>query len=101
VKRVQLSLLLISYIVKLYLNEDNLLFDYKIRDLLKTNFDKMYQVWVAKVQNHFKFSPKNMNLLFKELDKGKKIDLINIVDYNQLVSDFFKQDGENLYKSSL
>lgn len=65
VKKMQLSLLLIAYIVKIYLNEDSSLYDFKIRDLVKNNFDKMYQEWVQKVQNHFKFSPKNMNKLFK------------------------------------
>ena len=39
----QLSLLLIAYIVKIYLNEDSSLYDFKIRDLIKNNFDKMYQ----------------------------------------------------------
>ena len=29
------------------------------------NFEKMYQVWVQKVQNNFKFNPKNMNKLFR------------------------------------
>lgn len=43
VKKMQLSLLLIAYIVKIYLNEDSTLYDFKIRDLIKTNFDKMYQ----------------------------------------------------------
>ena len=39
----QLSLLLIAYIVKIYLNEESSVFDFKIRDLVKGNFDKMYQ----------------------------------------------------------
>ena len=65
VKKLQLSLLLIAYIVKIYLNEESALYDFKIRDLVKSNFDKMYQEWVIKVQNHFKFSPKHMNKLFK------------------------------------
>lgn len=64
-RRVQLSLLLIAYIVKIYLNEENSLVDFKIRDITKGNFDKMYQNWVQKVQNHFKFNPKNMNRLFR------------------------------------
>jgi hypothetical protein len=61
----QFSLLLISYIVKIYLNEESQLYDFKIRDLVRSNFDKMYQEWVQKVQNNFKFSPKHMNRLFK------------------------------------
>lgn len=82
-------MLLIAYIVKIYLNEDSSLYDFKIRDLVKSNFEKMYQEWVQKVQNHFKFSPKNMNKLFKELDKGKmKVDE-KIVDYNSLVGELF------------
>ncbi len=50
----------------------------------------MYQEWVQKVQNHFKFSPKNMNRLFKELDKAKNSVKEDIVDYSQLVSELFK-----------
>ena len=87
----QLSLLLIAYIVKIYLNDDGSMYDYKIRDLIRKNFDNMYQEWVQKVQNNFKFSPKHMNKLFKELDKGKvpsKGD--NIIDYNNLVAELFK-----------
>lgn len=63
-RRVQLSLLLIAYIVKIYLNEENSLIDFRIRDITKINFDRMYQNWVQKVQSHFKFNPKNMNRLF-------------------------------------
>ena len=33
----------------------------------------MYQTWVQKVQNNFKFNPKNMNKLFKDFDNNKKI----------------------------
>ena len=43
VKKMQLSLLLIAYIVKIYLNEQSSLYDYKIRELAKSNFQKMYQ----------------------------------------------------------
>jgi len=60
-----LGLILIAYIVKIYLNEDTSSFDFKIRDIIRVNFDKMYQVWVQKVQNNFKFNPKNMNKLSK------------------------------------
>ncbi len=91
----QLSLLLIAYIVKIYLNEESSLYDYKIRDLVRSNFEKMYQEWVQKVQNHFKFSPKNMNKLFKELDKAKNSVKEDIVDYNQLVSELFKNEPED------
>lgn len=89
VKKLQLSLLLIAYIVKIYLNEDSTLYDFKIRDLVRNNFEKMYQEWVQKVQNHFKFSPKHMNKLFKELDKGKNMIKEEITDYNQLVAKLF------------
>lgn len=55
----------------------------------------MYQAWVQKVQNNFKFNPKNMNRLFKEFDNNKKDKQIQVVDYNKLVSEFFKQnDGD-------
>jgi hypothetical protein len=50
----------------------------------------MYQTWVQKVQSNFKFNPKNMNKLFKEIDQTKKDNKVEIVDYNQLVNDFFK-----------
>lgn len=87
--------MLIAYIVKLYLNEDTAIFDFKIRDLIRTNFDKMYQVWVQKVQNNFKFNPKNMNRLFKDLDTNHKEKKQQIVDYNKLVSEFFRMnDGQ-------
>lgn len=55
----------------------------------------MYQEWVQKVQNHFKFSPKNMNKLFKELDEKKHSVKEEIIDYNQLVSDLFKNYPED------
>ena len=45
-KKVQFSLLLISYIVKMYLNEDISIFEFKIREIVKKDFHKMYQVWV-------------------------------------------------------
>lgn len=90
VKKVQLSLLLIAYIVKIYLNEDSSVADYKIREIVSKQFDKMYQAWVQKVQSHFKFNPKNMNRLFKEVDKTKKIKKSEIVDYNRLVQEFFR-----------
>lgn len=38
VKKIQLSLLLIAYIVKIYLNEDSSLYDFKIRGLVRNNF---------------------------------------------------------------
>ena len=66
------------------------MYDFKIRDLAKNNFEKMYQEWVQKVQNHFKFSPKHMNKLFKQLDKGKSSVKEEIVDYNQLVAKLFE-----------
>ena len=67
--------------------------DFKIRDLINVNFDKMYQTWVQKVQNNFKFNPKNMNKLFKDFDNKKKIKKSQILDYNRLIADFFKNDG--------
>jgi hypothetical protein len=55
----------------------------------------MYQIWVQKVQNNFKFNPKNMNKLFKDFDNNKKIKKVNIVDYNKLIADFFKTNDGN------
>lgn len=64
-KKMQLSLLLIAYIVKLYLNEEMTIFDAKMRRIIQNNYDKMYQDWVEKMRKNFKFSPKNMNKLFR------------------------------------
>lgn len=58
-------MLLISYIVKIYLNDDSSLIDFKIRDIIKSGFDRMYQTWVGRVSSNFKFNPKNMNRIFK------------------------------------
>jgi hypothetical protein len=66
-KKFQLSLLLIAYIVKLYLNEDLSIFESKMREIVKVNYDKMYQEWVEKMRKNFHFSPKNMNKLFQDL----------------------------------
>jgi hypothetical protein len=99
-QRVQLSLLLIAYIVKIYLNEENSLVDFKIRDIIRGNFDRMYQTWVQKVQGHFKFNPKSMNKLFRELDNTKRERKFQIVDYNRLVSDFFRQNEINMEKNA-
>ena len=52
----------------------------------------MYQVWVQKVQNNFKFNPKNMNKLFRQMDNTKKERQQQIRDYNRLGSDFFRQN---------
>ena len=40
------------------------LIDFKIRDIITSNFDLMDQNWVHRVQNHFKFNNKNINPLF-------------------------------------
>jgi hypothetical protein len=95
---VQLSLLLIAYIVKIYLNEENSLVDFKIRDIIRNNFDRMYQTWVQKVQSHFKFNPKTMNRLFRELDTARTDKRSAIVDYNRLVTDFFRQNDTNPFE---
>jgi hypothetical protein len=95
-RRVQLSLLLIAYIVKIYLNEENSLVDFKIRDIIRNNFDRMYQTWVQKVQSHFKFNPKSMNRLFRDLDTTRTDRRSAIVDYNRLVTDFFRQNDTSL-----
>ena len=58
----------------------------------------MYQTWVQKVQNNFKFNPKNMNKLFKDFDNNKKIKKFQIVDYNKLIAEFFKTNDGNLHE---
>lgn len=95
----QLALLLIAYIVKIYLNEDTSLVDFKIRDIIRNNFDRMYQTWVQKVQSHFKFNPKSMNRLFRELDTSQSDRKSAIVDYNRLVTDFFRQNDTNIERN--
>lgn len=45
-KKVQFSLLLLSYIVKMYLNDDISLFEFKIKEIVRRDFHKMYQTWV-------------------------------------------------------
>lgn len=97
-RRVQLALLLIAYIVKIYLNEENSLVDFKIRDIIRNNFDRMYQTWVQKVQGHFKFNPKTMNRLFRELDTAHTDKRTTIIDYNKLVTDFFRQNDTNSFE---
>lgn len=52
----------------------------------------MYQTWVQKVQSHFKFNPKSMNRLFRDLDTSSTHRNAAIVDYSKLVADFFKQN---------
>jgi hypothetical protein len=99
-RRVQLSLLLIAYIVKIYLNEENSLVDFKVRDIIRNNFDRMYQTWVQKVQGHFKFNPKTMNRLFREFDTTANDKRTAIVDYNRLVTDFFRQNDSNPYENN-
>jgi hypothetical protein len=94
-KKVQFSLLLIAYIVKIYLNEDNSIIDFKIRDIIKNNFDRMYQAWVQRVSSSFKFNPKSMNKVFKEFEAKHKDKNHHIVDYNKLVSNFFKENDNN------
>jgi len=58
----------------------------------------MYQAWVQKVKTHFKFNPKNMNRLFKELDShNTNVNTSNITDYNKLVADFLsKNEGHQI-----
>lgn len=96
-KKVQFSLLLIAYIVKIYLNQDSSLIDFKIRDIIKSGFDRMYQTWVNRVSNNFKFNPKSMNRIFKEYDVKHNEKQLQIVDYNKLVEEFFRQSDTNSY----
>lgn len=91
----QFSLLLIAYIVKIYLNEDNSAIDFKIRDIIRNGFDKMYQTWVQRVSSSFKFNPKTMNRVFKEFEAKQKDKNHHIVDYNKLVSNFFRENDNN------
>jgi hypothetical protein len=58
----------------------------------------MYQIWVQKVQGHFKFNPKTMNRLFRELDTAHTDKHSNIIDYNRLVTDFFRQNDNNTFE---
>ena len=44
------------------------MFEYRIKDLMYKDYDKMYQEWVERMKKNFKFSPKNMNKLFREMD---------------------------------
>jgi hypothetical protein len=76
--------------------------DFKIRDVVRTNFDRMYQVWVQKVQNNFKFNPKNLNRLCKELEGSRNEKKYQIVDYNKLVSEFFRMnDGQSIHEERM
>ena len=77
------------------------MYDYKMRDIIKTNYDKMYQEWVEKMKRHFQFSPKNMNKLFKDLQiiKTKESDEdLDIVNYNQKVEELFAKYVDYEYK---
>ncbi len=40
-----------------------------------------------------------MNNFFKELDQ-RKTDSNEVIDYNRLVNDYFKQDGESNFKNA-
>ena len=97
-RKVQLALLLISYIVKIYLNEDNSIIDFKIRDIIRGGFDRVYQAWVGKVSGNFKFNPKSINRIFKEYDTVKQEHNSQIIDYNKLVAEFFQQSDSNTYE---
>lgn len=92
-KKIQLSLLLIGYVVKVYLNEtdETVCYEHRIREMM-INYDKMYQEWVEKMKKNFKFSPKNMNKLFREMDiiKTKKESELDDVNYNNKVEELFK-----------
>ncbi len=44
------------------------MFEYRIKELMHKDYDKMYQEWVERMKKNFKFSPKNMNKLFREMD---------------------------------
>ena len=75
-KKIQLSLLLIGYVVKVYLNQtdETGCYEHRISEMMVKDYNKMYQEWVEKMKKNFKFSPKNMNKLFREMDiiKTKK-----------------------------
>ena len=47
-KKIQLSLVLIGYVVKVYLNDNDEIsgFDYRIKQLMHKEYEKMYQEWV-------------------------------------------------------
>ena len=76
-------------------------FDHKMREIIKTNYDKMYQEWVEKMKKNFQFSPKNMNKLFKELQviRTKESDEdLDVVNYNQKVDELFTKLVDNDFK---
>ena len=50
----------------MYLNEDIGIFEFKIREIVRRDFHKMYQTWVERVRSSIKFNPKNVNKIFKE-----------------------------------
>lgn len=101
-KKVQLSLLLIGYVVKVYLNqaEQTSVYEYRIREIVTKDYDKMYQEWVQKMKKNFKFSPKYVNKIFKEMDviKTKKQSQLNDVNYNSKVQQLFKIFVDNDHK---
>ena len=99
-KKMQMSLLLIGYVVKLYLNEDIQIFDFKMRELITKDYDRMYQEWVEKMRKNFKFNPKNMNKLFKELDiiRSKKTVELDDLNYNNKVQELFEKYVEENVK---
>lgn len=45
--------------------------EYRIREFMDVNYDKMYQEWVERMKKNFKFSPKIVNKLFVQLEQSK------------------------------
>ena len=82
----------------MYLNEDISLFDFKLREIIRNGFDKMYQTWVNRVSSNFRFNPKNMNKIFKEYDTHTCEDNTQIIDYNRLVTEYFRQSDTTFYE---
>ena len=58
----------------------------------------MYQVWVERVRSHIKFNPKNINKIFKECEVVEHDSREQIVDYNKLVQEYFKQNDTTFYQ---
>lgn len=63
--------------------------------MTRNNFDKMYQLWVDKFKINFKFNPKNMNAIFKQMDEIKKVEKSKVINYNELVRNFFGNSFAN------
>lgn len=58
----------------------------------------MYQTWVERVRSNIKFNPKNVNKMFKEYSSEQHSNQEQIIDYNRLVAEYFKQNDTTFYE---